>query len=147
MKTLLAMIIAVAIPVSFLVVPMAFMRSSADMGACLENLKQIDGMANAYMLENKRKETDSYSLTNKAMLSYLKGGILPVCPAGGSYLAGKTYKDEPACSVHGSLAKIIADLPGQRAAEWKHLGIVIGPFIAAVFLWLFWWRKTAAIAA
>jgi hypothetical protein len=107
----------VAIPVSFLVVFIAFMRRSADMGACLGNLKQIDGMASAYMLENRLKETDSYRLTNKAMLSYLKGGILAFCPAGGSYLAGKTFRGEPACSVHGSLSKIIGDLPGQRGAE------------------------------
>jgi len=85
------------------------------------------------------KETDSYSLTNQSMLSYLKGGVLPECSAGGTYLAGKTFKDEPACSFHGSLSQIMADLPAQKAKEWKKVLAVMGPVV--VLLSLLFWRK------
>ncbi len=141
MKTPLAVIIAVAIPVGLLLLlllaPMSFMRGSAEMDTCLLNLKQIDGASIAYMLENKKKETDSYSLTNKDIIEMLKGGVLPLCPAGGTYLAGKTFYGEPACSVHGSLSKILADLPAQKAKEWKKVLVVMGPLmIAGVYLLL-----------
>jgi len=142
MKTPLAVIIAVAIPVGVLLllfVPMSLMRGSAEMGVCLGNLKQIDGASIAYMLESKKKEADSNSLTNKVIVSYLKGGVLPICIAGGSYQTGNTFKDEPTCSVHGSLSKIMDDLPAQKAKERKKVLAVMGPF--ALLLLLFFWRR------
>ncbi|MCD6050575.1 MAG: hypothetical protein K0Q55_1978 [Verrucomicrobia bacterium] len=63
---------------------------------CIAHLKQIDGAIQQWALENKKEDTDAPDLNGAA--SYLKGGVLPVCPQGCSYRAGATVKDVPICS-------------------------------------------------
>ncbi len=64
---------------------------------CVPNLKQIDGAIQQWALVNKKEATDVPDLAGAA--SYLKGGVLPVCPQGGSYRTGATVMDPPICSL------------------------------------------------
>lgn len=64
---------------------------------CIANLKQIDGAILQWAFENKKEDTDVPDLA--AAAHYLKGGVMPVCPQGGSYSAGPTVKDVPTCSL------------------------------------------------
>lgn len=64
--------------------------------ACIANLKQIDGAIQQWALENKLAETNAPVLAEAT--KYLKGGVLPTCPFGGSYAAGKTVADSPTCT-------------------------------------------------
>ena len=68
---------------------------------CISNLQQIDGVSQAWALENKKAVTDTYSLTDTTMLMYLKASMLPVCPLGGTYSPGTNHGDVPKCSVPG----------------------------------------------
>jgi prepilin-type N-terminal cleavage/methylation domain-containing protein len=73
-------------------------RTTAQKNSCIANLKQIDGAAQQWALENKKSSTDTVALTDAA--SYLKGGATPACPAGGTY-ATTTVSASPTCTVSG----------------------------------------------
>jgi hypothetical protein len=45
--------------------------------------------------------TDTYSLSDPALLAYLRGSVLPMCPSGGRYRAGGVVTNAPRCSVGG----------------------------------------------
>jgi hypothetical protein len=75
-------------------------RVNRSNNSCIANLKQIDGAASQWALENKKTSTDTYLLSGD-VLDYLKGSVLPSCPAGGFYSPGKTISDPPRCSVPG----------------------------------------------
>lgn len=66
---------------------------------CIENLKQIDGAIQQWALENKKQATDSVEL--KGILPYLRGSLLPLCPASGNYSPGSTVSAVPTCTVPG----------------------------------------------
>lgn len=85
-----AVLAAIAIP--------NFVKAKTTSGGpnCIAHLKQIDGAIQQWALENKKEDTDVPDLAGAA--SYLKGGVLPVCPQGGSYRAGATVKDRPTCT-------------------------------------------------
>ena len=68
---------------------------------CIQNLKQIDGAAQQWALENKKAATDTYSLTDTDYLQFHRGSVLPVCPLGGKYTAAINVSDFPRCSVPG----------------------------------------------
>lgn len=68
---------------------------------CIAHLKQIDGAIQQWALENKKEATDAPDLVEAAR--YLKGGVLPVCPQGGSYSAGAKVKDVPTCNLGPAL--------------------------------------------
>ncbi len=65
---------------------------------CLQNLRAIDAAKQMWALEYKKEAKDTP--TEKQLLPYLKGGALPLCPAGGAYLIG-TMDEPPICSVPG----------------------------------------------
>ena len=69
-------------------------RATAQKNACIANLKQIDGAAQQWALENKKSSTDTLTLQNAA--DFLKGSTAPVCPAGGTY-AVTTVNASPTC--------------------------------------------------
>lgn len=71
-------------------------RNTAQMNACINNLRQIDGAKQQWTLENKKELTDTP--TQSEVAAYLKDGQLPICPAGGAYTINAVGKD-PACSV------------------------------------------------
>ena len=69
-------------------------RTTAQTNACINNLRQIDGAKEQYMLEN-----NTATLPDLAGLSGANGYIkkTPECPAGGSYTVGAAGTD-PSCS-------------------------------------------------
>lgn len=75
-------------------------KVTADKNACVANLKQIDGCSWSWSLENKKEPDDLVDI--KTASSYLKGGILPTCPAGGSYQVNRV-KDYPTCTLGPTL--------------------------------------------
>lgn len=79
-------------------------RTTSQTDACLNNLRQIDGAAQTYALENNKQVTSTYALTDiKAYLKLDASGNLPACPAGGSYGPGFTFGVPPFCTIHGHL--------------------------------------------
>lgn len=68
---------------------------------CIANLKQLDGATQQWALENRKVANDPYSLRNPALLAYLKGSVLPFCPAGGKYTESATVSGSPTCTVAG----------------------------------------------
>ncbi|HEY1171752.1 MAG TPA: hypothetical protein VGH19_10305 [Verrucomicrobiae bacterium] len=67
----------------------------------MANLKQIDGAIQQWALENKKEDKDAPDLN--AAACYLKGGVLPICPKGGTYRAGATVMAPPTCSKANTL--------------------------------------------
>ncbi|MBI3877159.1 MAG: prepilin-type N-terminal cleavage/methylation domain-containing protein [Verrucomicrobia bacterium] len=76
-------------------------RTSAQQKACITNLKQIDGAVQQWALEFKHTTTDTYALTDTTLLAYIKGSLLPACPAGGTYTAGANVGTVPTCNISG----------------------------------------------
>ncbi len=74
-------------------------RATAQRNSCIANLKQVDGAVQQWALETKKAATDTYALTDTALLEYLKGSQLPVCPGGGAYTAGVTVSAVPSCNL------------------------------------------------
>jgi len=65
---------------------------------CINNLRQIDGAKQQWALE-KNKAGDAVP-TVKNLLPYLKGGVFPACPDGGTYFIN-SVDAVPTCSVAG----------------------------------------------
>jgi chromosome segregation ATPase len=65
---------------------------------CINNLRQIDGAKQQWALE-KNKAVDAVP-TVKDLLPYLKGGVFPVCPDGGTYFIN-SVEAVPTCTVAG----------------------------------------------
>jgi prepilin-type N-terminal cleavage/methylation domain-containing protein len=55
-------------------------RNTAQANACINNMKQIDGAIDLFALENNKTDGDTYTGDN--IKSYIKGNLVPVCPAG-----------------------------------------------------------------
>lgn len=73
-------------------------REIAQRNACIANLQNIEGAMQLWAVENRKPSSASVTLEEAA--EYLKGKIVPVCPAGGTY-AVKSLKEPPVCSVEG----------------------------------------------
>src|SRR5256885_8622969 len=58
-------------------------RTTSQMNACINNLRQIDGATQQWALENKKNSTDVAAYTD--IKDYLKAQV--VCPSGGSTFA------------------------------------------------------------
>ncbi len=76
-------------------------RTTACINSCIANLKQIDGANQQWALENKK--TDSDMVDAKASVVYLKGGVAPTCPAGGSYTIAVWVSNPPTCTLSKTL--------------------------------------------
>ncbi|MCX6924537.1 MAG: type II secretion system protein, partial [Verrucomicrobia bacterium] len=59
-------------------------RTTAQMNACISNLRQIDGAIQQWALDTKQDDTAAVTAAN--VLPYLKNAV--VCPSG-----GKTFAD------------------------------------------------------
>ena len=57
-------------------------RTTSQMNACINNLRQIDGAVQQYLLENKLPATGPVTIDNTA--AYLKQGTRTACPSGGT---------------------------------------------------------------
>jgi hypothetical protein len=66
--------------------------------ACINNLRQLDAAKQQWALE-KNKPTEAVP-TAADLLSYLPGGIFPICPDGGTYTLN-AVGELPACSING----------------------------------------------
>ena len=73
-------------------------RATSQQNACINNLRQIDGAKQQWVLENKKSESDTPS--REDLLPYLKKQQFPVCPTGGSYTINRAG-DPPECSQPG----------------------------------------------
>src|SRR5215467_12673744 len=72
-------------------------RTSAQKNACINNLRQIDGAIEQWALEQKKKQGDTIvSSGSPSILDYLKGAVLPSCPADNSAYTITTVGNNPA---------------------------------------------------
>ncbi len=71
---------------------------AANANACINNLRQIDAAKQQWALENS-KPADAVPKAPD-LLPYLKDGIFPVCPDGGSYSLN-AVGENPTCSIQG----------------------------------------------
>ena len=77
-------------------------RESSQQNACINNLRQIDGAAQTWALENNKTSSDTYILD--VLKPYLKldsAGNLPACPANGTYSPGLCVSNAPTCTIRG----------------------------------------------
>jgi type II secretory pathway pseudopilin PulG len=58
-------------------------QKRAKRGICLMNIEQIEGAKQQWVLNEKKKDTDTPSEDD--LKSYLKDNKFPDCPAGGTY--------------------------------------------------------------
>jgi predicted RNase H-like nuclease (RuvC/YqgF family) len=70
----------------------------ANANACINNLRQLDAAKQQWALDKNKAATDVP--TSQDLLPYLKDGIFPVCPDGGSYSLNAAG-ELPACSIQG----------------------------------------------
>jgi prepilin-type N-terminal cleavage/methylation domain-containing protein len=72
-------------------------RTTAQMNACISNLRQIDGAVQQWALDTK--QGDTATVTPADVLPYLKNAV--VCPSGGKTFADSysvtTVQARPAC--------------------------------------------------
>ena len=73
-------------------------RTTAQQNACINNLRQIDAAKNQFALEKGKKNGDA--ITEADITPYIRGGVLPKCPSGGTYTIGKVGEN-PTCSIPG----------------------------------------------
>jgi prepilin-type N-terminal cleavage/methylation domain-containing protein len=90
---IIGLLVAIAIP------NFVHARETTQTNECIANLRQIDGAAQTYALENNKQPNDTYTLTD--IQTYLKRNLLPECPAGGAYGPGYTFGAPPWCSAPG----------------------------------------------
>ena len=73
-------------------------RDTAMQNACINNLRLIDGAKQQWALENSKKAGDVP--TEADLKPFLKNGVYPACPAGGTYTIG-AVSNSPTCSIAG----------------------------------------------
>jgi general secretion pathway protein G len=71
-------------------------RTTAQMNACINNLRQIDGAKQQWALENNKDQTDTPKESDIA--PYFKDHRMPVCAAGGIYTIN-AVDEPPTCSI------------------------------------------------
>ena len=75
-------------------------RTTSQTNACINNLRQMDGAVQQYALENKLASSSSYTLSQlKPYIKLDSSSNIPACPASGTYSAGSTVTNPPACSL------------------------------------------------
>jgi prepilin-type N-terminal cleavage/methylation domain-containing protein len=90
-------------------------RTTAQMNACINNLRQIDGAVQTWALETK--QGDNTQVEYSQISGYMKNQV--VCPAGGhtfadSYQLG-TVQDKPKCLKKGDDPQNPHRLPADTA--------------------------------
>jgi type II secretory pathway pseudopilin PulG len=86
-------------------------RGTAQMNACISNLRQIDGAVQTWALETKQADNTQVEYDN--IKGYLRNQV--VCPSGGhtfsdSYHLG-TVQDKPTCLKMPDTHKLPMDTP------------------------------------
>jgi prepilin-type N-terminal cleavage/methylation domain-containing protein len=84
-------------------------RTTAQMNACINNLRQIDGAVQTWALETKQGDNTQVDYTQIA--GYMKN--LVICPSGGKTFADSyhlgTVQDKPTCLKQPETHKLPAD--------------------------------------
>lgn len=75
-------------------------RRTSPLNACINNLRQLDGAAEQWRLENNRATNDTPTMAEANI--YLKS--LPVCLSGGTYTY-ETNTGSPVCSIREHLLR------------------------------------------
>ncbi|HEV2318604.1 MAG TPA: hypothetical protein VGV18_02570 [Verrucomicrobiae bacterium] len=65
---------------------------------CIANLRLIYAAKQVWALE--KNKTDADTPTEQDLLPYIKGGVFPICPSGGTYTIGSVAQ-LPTCSIPG----------------------------------------------
>ena len=76
-------------------------RKSSQAKGCINNLRQFDGAAAQWALENHKTDSDSATLAND-LTPYIKlnsAGSIPPCPANGTYSTSWGVTNHPTCSL------------------------------------------------
>jgi hypothetical protein len=82
-------------------------RTTAQMNACISNLRQIDGAKQTWANEHKKEAADTP--TTQDLEGYLKRGFASLrCPAGGTYTLNPVG-EKPTCSIPKH--RLPSDLP------------------------------------
>jgi len=74
-------------------------RTTAQINACINNLRQIDGAIQQWALQNNK--SGSANVVQTSLVQYLGRGIngqWPNCPAGGNYTV-TTVNAKPTCNI------------------------------------------------
>ncbi|MGV3757058.1 MAG: hypothetical protein ACO1QS_16885 [Verrucomicrobiota bacterium] len=117
-----------------LLLPLCAQADRTARSVCHSKLKHIDAAVHLWAQDNNLSDTNSYTLSDGAIIRYLFESNMVACPSGGSYVAGKTVADSPRCTIHGNLEEMRSEY---EMARRRHNGIQIGLGIAAVTLvWL-----------
>ncbi len=91
---IIGLLAAIAIP------NMVRARSNSQQNACINNLRQMDGAVQTWALENKKGPSDTYIMDDiKPYIKLDSGGVIPPCPAQGSYAPGATVANPPTCTL------------------------------------------------
>ena len=84
-------------------------RTTAQMNACINNLRQIDGAVQTWALETK--QSDAAQVEYSQISSYMKNQV--VCPSGGSTFSDSyhlgTVQEKPTCLKKPDTHKLPAD--------------------------------------
>ena len=85
---IIGLLAAIAIP------NMVKARNTAQANACINNMRQIDNAIQSFALENNKKDSDA--VTDNDVRVYIKGSLMPTCPAGNTaYVLGGTVASAP----------------------------------------------------
>ncbi len=76
-------------------------RTTAQQKVCIANLRAIDSSLQQWALEYKKSETSTYAFSDTTILAFLKGSVLPACPAGGVYTEGSDLSVFVTCNIEG----------------------------------------------
>ncbi|OQB94734.1 MAG: Type II secretion system protein G precursor [Verrucomicrobia bacterium ADurb.Bin118] len=68
-------------------------RSTSQSNACVNNMRQIDAAIQQWALETKAAPTTE--VDSEALAPYIKGSVLPTCPAGNTAYVIDGTVDEP----------------------------------------------------
>lgn len=74
-------------------------QNQAQRATCIRNLKVIEHAVQEWAFIERKQPTDTYSLTDPALLAYFRSSVLPLCPGGGEYKASDDITGVPTCEI------------------------------------------------
>ena len=89
---IIGMLAAMAIP-SFMKA-----RATSQKNGCIENIRQMEGAKEQWAMSAGRSQGDTVVTTD--VMAFLKGGVVPSCPGGGTYTLNVIGTDA-ACTISG----------------------------------------------
>lgn len=97
----IAIVVLIIALLALLVIPnIAKVRNNAQRARCLDNLRQVNGAVQQYMLEQSTATVPALTAANLG--TYFQTGNIPVCPStSDAYVAPATQNDVPTC-VNGA---------------------------------------------